>query len=113
MTADCLLKKFFIDLEYFINEYKTVQSRTLRSLHLYFFSGLLTFKKSETVLWSIAKHYYHYYYWWEICHFSLVLISNACKLRLQLHIESVVQMVGDVSLNHLKLAFTMRKSLLN
>ena len=76
-------------------------------------SGLLTFKKSETVLWSIAKHYYHYYYWLEICHFSLVLISNACKLRLQLHIESVVQMVGDVSLNHLKLAFTMRKSLLN
>ena len=52
-------------------------------------------------------------HWWEICHFSLVLISNACKLRLQLHIESVVQMVGDVSLNHLKLAFTMRKSLLN
>ena len=25
-------------------------------------SGLLTFKKSETVLWSIAKHYYYYYY---------------------------------------------------
>ena len=24
-------------------------------------SGLLTFKKSETVLWSIAKHYYYYY----------------------------------------------------
>ena len=23
-------------------------------------SGLLTFKKSETVLWSIAKHYYYY-----------------------------------------------------
>ena len=22
-------------------------------------SGLLTFKKSETVLWSIAKHYYY------------------------------------------------------
>ena len=25
-------------------------------------SGLLTFKKSETVLWSIAKHYHYYYY---------------------------------------------------
>ena len=23
-------------------------------------SGLLTFKKSETVLWSIAKYYYYY-----------------------------------------------------
>ena len=25
-------------------------------------SGLLSFKKPETVLWTIAKHYYYYYY---------------------------------------------------
>ena len=53
-------------------------------------------------------------HWWEICHFSLVLISNACKLRLQLHIESVVlSMVADVSLNQLKLAFEKLKKMKN
>ena len=28
-------------------------------------SGLLSFKKSETVLWTIAKYYYYYYYEFE------------------------------------------------
>ena len=27
-------------------------------------SGLLSFKKPETVLWTIAKHYYYYYYYY-------------------------------------------------
>ena len=40
------------------------RTKILRSLSWFgYSSGLLSFKKPETVLWTIAKHYYYYYYY--------------------------------------------------
>ena len=40
------------------------RTEILRSLSWFgYSSGLLSFKKPETVLWTIAKHYYYYYYY--------------------------------------------------
>ena len=43
-------------------------------------SGLLSFKKPETVLWTIAKHYYYCYWFCEIS-ISMFYILHICSYQ--------------------------------
>ena len=44
-------------------------------------SGLLSFKKPETVLWTIAKNYYYYYYLEEIHFLSFFFNLHLHQLK--------------------------------
>ena len=55
------------------------RTEILRSLSWFgYSSGLLSFKKPETVLWTIAKHYYYYYYYYY--YYTIVITFEPIKI---------------------------------
>ena len=61
------------------------RTETLRSLSWFgYSSGLLSFKKPETVLWTIAKHYYYYYYYYQY------LLWNCWTVKFQVRLLKTI-----------------------